>query len=310
MIGLRKPAVFLANLDTNGAVTAKKAAIDSWLDGGREGKTPSFPEYWNRDDVRGALIAQQGLICAWCSCALKLKSSETTVEHYRPKDYKKPDEARAVQGDPHKGYPWLAYTWENLLMVCGECNQLKGSFFPLQEEDQRVDENSRDQLSRERPLILDPLRDSVEGALKLTFSKEDDEKYPRCYAKAAKTPLFSCAEETIKRIRLNGDGRPDLITQRTMVVGDLWKNLEEGKKKEEACSQAACRYKEHAWAAREILKGHAPHLLPEPEDDLGFLLRTLGDTLSVYEGDLNHYLKKDPSPEGKQKTRENYCTET
>ncbi len=54
------------------------------------------------------------LKCAYCE--KKLLDSPKHIEHYRPKK---------------GGYYWLAYSWDNLLLSCGECNSAKGNKFPI-----------------------------------------------------------------------------------------------------------------------------------------------------------------------------------
>jgi len=51
------------------------------------------------------------LKCAYCE--QKLLDSPKHIEHYRPK----------------KSYYWLAYSWDNLLLSCGNCNSAKGDRF-------------------------------------------------------------------------------------------------------------------------------------------------------------------------------------
>lgn len=53
------------------------------------------------------------LKCAYCE--KKLLDAPKHLEHYRPK----------------KIYYWLAYSWDNLLLCCGECNSAKGYKFPI-----------------------------------------------------------------------------------------------------------------------------------------------------------------------------------
>jgi len=58
------------------------------------------------------------LKCGYCEKTLL--DSPKHIEHYRPK----------------KIYYWLAYSWDNLLLSCGECNSAKGDRFAV--EDERV----------------------------------------------------------------------------------------------------------------------------------------------------------------------------
>ena len=90
--------------------------------------------------------------CAYC----ENKVEQGHVEHYRPK----------------KLYPWLAYSWDNLIYGCPKCNQFKGINFdivgkrvaPPKITDDLTDINTwssqrYDQL--EKPKFLNPERDDL-----------------------------------------------------------------------------------------------------------------------------------------------------
>ncbi len=88
-----------------------------------------------------------------CYCEQPIECCRNDVEHYRPK-------AQANRGPHHAaphGYWWLAFTWENLLFSCENCNQgkAKGIKFPLAKGGAPlVAEHSPNRY--ERPLLLDP----------------------------------------------------------------------------------------------------------------------------------------------------------
>ncbi len=60
--------------------------------------------------------------CAYCEMKY-LATSDTWVEHYRPKSE----------------YYWLAYEWSNLLPACTKCNRHKNNNFPLINEANKVE---------------------------------------------------------------------------------------------------------------------------------------------------------------------------
>jgi 5-methylcytosine-specific restriction endonuclease McrA len=66
--------------------------------------------------------------CAFCEN--KPVGSPPQVEHYRPKD--------GIKYITHTGYYWLAYEWSNLLLACGNCNNAKGTNFPITNAQGRV----------------------------------------------------------------------------------------------------------------------------------------------------------------------------
>jgi uncharacterized protein (TIGR02646 family) len=74
--------------------------------------------------------------CCYCEAPLDANSE---VEHWRPKSR----------------YYWLAYRWDNLLLICGFCNKKKLNQFPLNDETKRaLDHHMR--LDDEVPAILKP----------------------------------------------------------------------------------------------------------------------------------------------------------
>lgn len=70
-----------------------------------------YSDRYKLDDIRNALIAIYKHKCAYC----EQKMERYNVEHYRPK----------------KIYYWLAFSWDNLIMACPDCNGFKGVHFDL-----------------------------------------------------------------------------------------------------------------------------------------------------------------------------------
>jgi len=70
-----------------------------------------YSDRYKLDDIREALITIYKHKCAFC----EQKVEQYHVEHYRPK----------------KIYYWLAFSWDNLLMACPNCNGTKGQNFDL-----------------------------------------------------------------------------------------------------------------------------------------------------------------------------------
>jgi uncharacterized protein (TIGR02646 family) len=92
-----------------------------------------------------------------CYCEHREQSKRNDVEHFRPK-------ARASRKpgsrDPH-GYWWLAWTWENLLFSCRNCNQApaKSDQFPLDVGSEALQAEQMPP-GKERPLLIDPATES------------------------------------------------------------------------------------------------------------------------------------------------------
>ncbi len=97
--------------------------------------------------------------CAFCERGLHNKM-EGDVEHFRPKGG-----VLTANGQHLKShYPWLAYEWTNLYLICRTCNFAKRDRFPIDGEYCEVGADPKD-LADEKPLLLDPCVDYPESAL-------------------------------------------------------------------------------------------------------------------------------------------------
>lgn len=85
-----------------------------------------FSYDYGYDQFRAALEQNQGPKCCFCEKAVE----GGNIEHFRPKKA-----WQQVRGTPYNrpGYYWLAYSWSNFLISCGECNSQsrKGNYFPI-----------------------------------------------------------------------------------------------------------------------------------------------------------------------------------
>lgn len=103
--------------------------------------------------VREALRRVQAGRCAYCATRT-VESTFDAVEHYRPRN----------------GYWWLTWTWQNLWLACTVC-QGKSNKFPVEAGTTRLDEPTAEDmqtafaLSAERPMLLDPARDTPQDHL-------------------------------------------------------------------------------------------------------------------------------------------------
>lgn len=105
-----------------------------------------------------ALWRQQSFKCAYCEAREQLRRND--VEHFRPKGRITDEDGRHPVTP---GYWWLAWTWENLLFSCRNCNQSPAKLdkFPLDGASTRlVAEQPPPGL--ERPLLLDPYDAAVD----------------------------------------------------------------------------------------------------------------------------------------------------
>jgi len=171
-----------------------------------------------REDLPGtykvaheSLWRAQKYKCAYCEH--REQSKRNDVEHFRPA-------TRAVRGpgstETH-GYWWLAYTWENLLFSCRNCNEAPAKLdkFPLAEGSVAL----RAELAppgEERPLLLDPA-DAQDSPLDYIEYVEEQRPNaaPRWTVRARNGSARGDA--TIRVCMLD---RPDLITLYTAHVNE------------------------------------------------------------------------------------------
>ena len=231
-----------------------------------------FPEHWNESDVRGALYAAQGKVCAYCGSHLP-RNDRGDIDHFRPKS--------CPRDDPfHGGYWWLAYVFDNYLLSCSTCNRIyKSNQFPLRPRARWITFHNRARLVREARLLLDPARDPIEQWLRVDWRKPLCPIHP---AERLSSTARSQVSETLEVFHINKD--PRLVRQRMKVVDAVDKDIKDGRITRARIR--AIRYRAHSLIARQILidKGEesAPCeealRLPTPQEELRWLLSSrLGD---------------------------------
>lgn len=128
-----------------------------------EVKKLKLPALWSENDELRDALHKRHYEGKCCYCERKRdKKLERDVEHYRPKKavtVKENGKDKAIEG--HKGYWWVAYDWDNLLIACKTCNTgHKMNLFPLLDEKNRVFEEG--DLSQEEPMLLNPALEDPE----------------------------------------------------------------------------------------------------------------------------------------------------
>jgi uncharacterized protein (TIGR02646 family) len=117
------------------------------------------PRVYAASSVLTELKAMFNGKCVYCESPPG-QSQTPIVDHFRPT-------AGALDrdGSYHTNhYWWLAYEWENLLLVCPDCSQMKGARFPL--AGRRAQPPDRGEaLRREKAQLLDPCMDDPEAHL-------------------------------------------------------------------------------------------------------------------------------------------------
>lgn len=143
-------------------------------------KREDLPDTYNR--VKRQLHEMQHHKC--CYCENIEVPTHNDVEHYRPVSR----------------YPWLGWTWTNLLFACRPCNQRGGKLdeFPLADEATRLLPWAAPP-GDEAPLLLDPCAatDDPREHLEFIYLEERGRFVPR-----GKTPRGA---ETIRLIGLDRD---------------------------------------------------------------------------------------------------------
>lgn len=114
-----------------------------------------FKKIYGSAAVKQSLLVAQHGKCAYCEN--RIDSEYGGVEHYRPKGAVQQSKASGVE---LPGYFWLAYQWDNLLVVCSRCNTHKGEAFPLAQPKARAVGGASH--ADEMPLLLDPTMDEPE----------------------------------------------------------------------------------------------------------------------------------------------------
>ncbi|MFO0607544.1 MAG: hypothetical protein U0324_30555 [Polyangiales bacterium] len=165
------------------------------------GPGPRPPEktlFTSYDVAKEALRVIVGNKC-WC-CERPLGKYDP-IEHYRPKQ-------RASRGPSmlRDGYWWLAWTWANLMLLCTECNNVKGTQFPLRHGCTPL-APEEEPPGNEVALLIDPC--AVNPFHHLRFEQDRSGRW-----RARPVPGSEIGEKTIEVLGLDGmKKRPGIVDQ-------------------------------------------------------------------------------------------------
>ena len=251
MRALRRPPIVPPTLQPKGK-GGRQAGRHVVAYGKNKAAKLTFTEHWNEPDVRGALFAFHGRVCAYCQTLLP-HNDPGDVEHFRPKS----------------SYWWIAYTFGNYFLGCALCNRVcKRERFPLPEGVASCTYEGRGTLDAEPRLLLDPEHDPVEEWVETDWEHELCRVRPTSQV-TADTPEALRCEESIKFFRLNLDIR--LITGRIETVNRALKAVPEALdgdvEKIREVKSLASRYRPHGLSVRLMLAELAPTLLPSVAED-------------------------------------------
>jgi hypothetical protein len=198
--------------------------------------------------------------CAYCQGDLAAQT-RGAAEHYRPKKGAIQVESngsvtpcKGPDGQPHRGYWWLAYRWENLVPACPDCNGPKDVRFPIEGErvyarSEAPDVDALD--ATEEPLLLHPFR-GPDPAEHIGFGTDG-----RAFAKDGS----EYGERTIRTCELNRYG---LVKDRkrrqedakTALVNALMLQQETGRTIDDQMRRHDGPDAEYAQAVRDALAVH------------------------------------------------------
>lgn len=177
----------LVRLPAMRTIAATSAPTSSQFDGYRVAKA-------TMDAIHGAK-------CWYCE--KRFEGKYEPVEHYRPKT-----RANRGAGHPTHGYWWLAWTWENLLFVCDDCNKHKGTRFPLTSTSVALSAEQQPPMG-ESVLLIDPCDASLDPIDLIEF------KRVRAVGIERWVPMprvrDARAGETIEVLGLDGLNRPGVL---------------------------------------------------------------------------------------------------
>lgn len=261
MIGLRRTKVTPPTLRAGGEA-ATAAETNEQRRRSDPGAEIGLEPHWQNADVRGALYAMQGWVCAYCQRKIDRRDHKY-VDHFRPKK---------------GGYWWLSYQFANYFLTCGLCNERKGERFPIDEGASRLTYETQERILVEERMLLDLVADPVDLCL---YVDVDDQggHYGEVVARLVpiEPALGRRAERTIDFFALNED--VDHLQERVRLLDKVTSLHREGK--HDKLRRRASRYRHHAATVRSFLGVYAPELLPDGGSELTWFLTDLCERLKA-----------------------------
>jgi uncharacterized protein (TIGR02646 family) len=151
--------------------------------------------------------------CAFCEKSLL--DTAKHVEHFRPKRNRPVSKCDATHA-----YYWLSFSWDNLLLACGECNISKGNCFDIRQARANYDNQILDDIHKlsdnyfhlEEPVLINPEKEDPKG--RFFFERTGEIK-----------PFNDTRMEyTIKICNLNRD---ELVERRLVILNDFINEVSE-----------------------------------------------------------------------------------
>lgn len=170
----------------------------------RLSRPPYDPSPLYDEEVRSSLKKEFQGRCAWC----EQQEENLLVSHYRPRQSARFSTDGKIAPDY---YGWFAYQWQNLILVCHECNRAHGNWFPLKGSPAPVLCTWSEAQKYETPLLLNPSTDNP--CEHLTISSA-----------GTLLPLTEKGRITLEVLQLN---RRQLQEMRGRELGELIADLEQ-----------------------------------------------------------------------------------
>lgn len=282
---LRRPNIVPETLREDGSGGKRHARnVHAWLEG-KPNEINDDNGASNRPDVRGALHAMQGFACAYCQRQLDENRGE--VDHFRPKSGRK--------SAGHSGYWWVAYSFENYFLACGSCNGplCKSDQFPLEDPQARAKPLDEDSLSRERPLLLNPVVDPVDRWMRVEWRDHNNEGSILPARRAEEdAAIFDRVNLSIEVFRLNKNTY--LLGERARYIRAVSDAITEDDKSE--AQRLACRYLPHGAVGYQLVRELKRAWLPSAREELLIFMATLAQELRAILANL-HAITDDPHNE-------------
>ncbi len=180
----------------NSKITKRKR--QEHIDNGKYISGDKYNKYYKPEDVKERLSEIYNRKCVFCESTIE----QFEVEHFRPKSL----------------YWWLAYSWDNLMLICPTCNKNKTNDFDIdgvkavfkQSDLNKIHELCKEYNKTEEPKIINPEIEDVEKLLVF------DLKTGKISSKNSRV------QHTIETCQLN---RSFLKDERKKIFIDLMNNI-------------------------------------------------------------------------------------
>ncbi|WP_429072693.1 AAA family ATPase [Aeromonas veronii] len=119
-------------------------------------RPPFNKEVLNTSTVIQELQQVQNNKCAYCETHFE-GSRDILVSHYRPLS----NALDSQHAREHtECYAWFAYEWQNLILICDDCNSYKLNYFPISGQTAKAFSSWKTAQIQEQPLLLNPFEDN------------------------------------------------------------------------------------------------------------------------------------------------------